>query len=90
MHQPNILEDYLLISNKTGEGISDLYQAISAHIYKDSRIFKLLLPFDKGSIYERLKSDTTIIETNYTADGMFVKVVLTPYLYNLYKPYIIN
>ena len=53
-------------------------------------IFKLLLPFDKGSIYERLKSDTTIIETNYTADGMFVKVVLTPYLYNLYKPYIIN
>nr|WIF88418.1 50S ribosome-binding GTPase [Acholeplasma laidlawii] len=90
VHQPNILEDYLLISNKTGEGISDLYQAISAHIYKDSRIFKLLLPFDKGSIYERLKSDTTIIETNYTADGMFVKVVLTPYLYNLYKSYIIN
>ncbi|MBG0762323.1 GTPase HflX [Acholeplasma laidlawii] len=90
VHQPNILEDYLLISNKTGEGMNDLYQAISAHIYKDSRIFKLLLPFDKGSIYERLKSDTTIIETNYTADGMFVKVVLTPYLYNLYKSYIIN
>ena len=37
VHQPNILEDYLLISNKTGEGMNDLYQAISAHIYKDSR-----------------------------------------------------
>jgi len=87
---PDIMEDYFLISNKTGEGVAELYQAISAHIYKDSRIFKLLLPFDKGSIYEKLKSDTTILDTNYTEDGMYVKAVLTPYLYNLYKAYIIK
>lgn len=87
---PNISEDYFLISNKTGEGIDDLYQAISAHIYKDSRIFNLLLPFDKGSIYEKLKHDTTIIDTDYTEDGMYIKVILTPYLYNLYLTYIVK
>lgn len=91
MHQaPDIMEDYFLVSNKTGEGMDDLYQAISAHIYKDSRIFKLMLPFDKGAIYEKLKVETTILETNYTADGMFVRAVLTPYLYNFCKPYIIR
>src|SRR5690606_28179834 len=38
LHQaPNIMEDYFLVSNKTGEGMDDLYQAISANIYKDSR-----------------------------------------------------
>lgn len=87
-HSPNIMEDYFLISNKTGEGIDDLYQAISAHIYKDSRIFNLSLPFDKGGIYEKLKNETTVLNTTYTDNGMHLKAVLTPHLYNLYKMYI--
>lgn len=87
-HSPNIMEDYFLISNKTGEGIDDLYQAISAHIYKDSRIFTLSLPFDKGGIYEKLKNETTVLNTTYTDNGMHLKAVLTPHLYNLYKIYI--
>src|SRR5690554_1849232 len=87
-HSPNIMEDYFLISNKTGEGIDDLYQAISAHIYKDSRIFNLSLPFDKGGIYEKLKNETTVLNTTYTDNGMHLKAVLTPHLYNLYKIYI--
>src|SRR5690554_4310085 len=88
VHSPNIMEDYFLISNKTGEGIDDLYQAISAHIYKDSRIFNLSLPFDKGGIYEKLKNETTVLNTTYTDNGMHLKAVLTPHLYNLYKIYI--
>lgn len=87
-HSPNIMEDYFLISNKTGEGIDDLYQAISAHIYKDSRIFNLSLPFNKSGIYEKLKNETTILDTTYTDNGMHLKAVLTPHLYNLYKVYI--
>ncbi|WP_025724941.1 GTPase HflX [Acholeplasma granularum] len=83
-HIPNIHEDYLLISNKTGEGINDLYQSIDAHIYNDSRIYVLKLPYDQSSIYQKIKNECTILDTNYYDDGIIIRVVLTPEQKNIY------
>ncbi len=85
---PAVIEDYIYISNKTGEGMDQLYQAISAHIYSDSRIYALKIPFDKGSIYQDLKDTSTVLETKYLEDGIYVRAILNPVKLAHYKIYL--
>ncbi|MCK9236279.1 MAG: GTPase HflX, partial [Acholeplasmataceae bacterium] len=74
---PIINDDSLFISNKTGENIDDLISAIYGHLYKGSRIFQLLIPFDSGHIYSELKTNNTILETQFKEDGTHLKAILT-------------
>jgi GTPase len=84
---PNIAEDYIFISNRTNENIDTLIDAIYGHLYKDSRICILKIPFHEGSVYASLKENNTILETNYDEHGTYVKVILTPQESVLYSPY---
>ncbi|MBN3491003.1 GTPase HflX [Acholeplasma equirhinis] len=87
---PHIMEDYFYISSKTGEGLDELYQAIQSHLYEESRIVHLLIPFDEGALYQRLKTETTVIETKYIDEGTYVKAVLTPKLAAQLKKYVVQ
>jgi GTPase len=84
---PNIAEDYIYISNRTNENIDSLIDTIYGHLYKDSRICILKIPFNEGSIYASLKEKNTILETNYDEHGTYVKVILTPQEVVLYASY---
>lgn len=75
---PLLTDDYLFISNKTGENIEDLIHAIYGHLFKTSEIVNLKIPFDHGQIYSDLKDKTTILHTEYQDDGISVRVILTP------------
>ncbi len=75
---PLITDDYLFISNKTGENIEDLVHAIYGHLFKSSKIVNLKIPFDHGQIYAELKEKTTILSSEYQTDGISVRVILTP------------
>ena len=78
-HQtPNISDEFLFISNKTGDHIDDLIHAIYGHLFKTSEIVNLKIPFDQGHIYSDLKDTTTILSYEYQDDGIYVRVVLTP------------
>jgi GTPase len=87
---PNVQEDYIYISNRTNENIDVLIDAIYGHLYKDSRICLLKIPFTEGSIYASLKENNTILETSYDEHGTFVKVILTPQETVLYQSYILT
>jgi GTP-binding protein HflX len=87
---PPVDEDYIYISNRTGEHIEDVIQAIYGHIYKDSLIYQIKIPFDQGHIYSKLKESNTILETRYDENGTYVKVILTPEQAIQYASYIIN
>lgn len=87
---PNLSEDYIYVSNKTGEGMDTLFQAIDSNLYPDSRIYHVLIPFDKGSVFQQLKDQTRVLESDYTEDGIKVRVVLTPIQASQYKKYIAN
>lgn len=87
---PPVDEDYIYISNRTGEHIEDVIQAIYGHIYKDSLIYQIKIPFDQGHIYSKLKEGNTILETRYDENGTYVKVILTPEQAIQYASYIIN
>ncbi|MDY0295212.1 MAG: GTPase HflX [Acholeplasmataceae bacterium] len=87
---PSIDEDYIYISNRTGENIDSVIQAIYGHIYKDNLIYTIKIPFDQGHIYSKLKENNTILETRYDENGTYVKVILTPDQAIMYNAYIMN
>ena len=84
------ISDYIQVSNKTTENYDILLQSIYGHLYKDNRLYQLAIPFDKGEIYHDLKTTTTIIDTIYHDNGIYVKVVLSPNMLIKYKSYIIS
>jgi GTP-binding protein HflX len=87
---PPIHEDYIFVSNRTGENIDEVINAIYGHIYKTSLIYLLKIPFHQGHIYNQLKENNTILETRYEEDGTYVKTILTPDQAILYGSYIIS
>lgn len=90
LSEPPIHDDFIFISNRTKENIDVLVDTIYGHLYKESRIQLLKIPFDQGQIYSHLKESTTILETRYESDGTHVKVILTPDQTIQYKSYIID
>lgn len=87
---PMLNEDHFYVSSKTGEGLDQLYQSIDAHLYPDSRIFTLKLPFNQGAVYQKLKDHARVLEINYLDDGMLLRAVLTPTQTAQLKQYIVT
>jgi GTP-binding protein HflX len=87
---PDLQEDYVFVSNRTGENIDTLVNMIYGHLYKENRIHVLKIPFNQGQIYANLKENNTILETHYEHDGTYVKVILTPEQAIMLSSYIIN
>jgi GTPase len=74
---PHPLET-ICVSNRTGENISALIDAIYGHLYRESRIQRLMIPFEDGAVYSAIKETTTVLETTYLDDGIHLRAVLTP------------
>lgn len=89
LHTPvNLHDEFLLISSKTGENMEELYRLIDVNLYPESRIFNLMIPFEQGSIYAKLKDSTRVLSTQYMDDGIKVRAVLSPMLKNQLIEYI--
>lgn len=89
-YYPSIDDDYIFVSNRTKENIDTLIDAIYGHLYKESRIHYLHIPFDDGQIFSQLKDNNTILETRFESDGTYVKTILTPEQVKLYKDYLFD
>ena len=87
---PNCDEDYIFISNRTKENIDQLVDAIYGHLYKKSRITQLLIPYDHGHIYSKIKENCTVLETKFDSLGTYVRVILTPDQMIQYRAFIIS
>lgn len=85
--KPVLSDDYIFLSNITGENIDELINAIYGHIYLDSKIVMLKIPYTNSSIFEDIKTNSTIINTNYYEDGYLLKVILPNHLYLKYRGY---
>ncbi len=83
-------DDFLLISNKTHDNIDLLVSNIYYHLYNDNVIKELLIPFDKGQIFNYLKNNNNVILTKFLDNGIYLKTSLTSSEVNRFKKYIIN
>jgi len=77
------------VSAKNGDGVKLLMDRIDSFLYKDLHLVRMLLPFDKGSIYNYLQENANIKTTEYTNEGISVLVELPDSLYHKYSDYIL-
>lgn len=74
---PTINEDFLFISNRTNENIDSLITTIYGHLFKDSKIMTLFIPYDKGGIIDEIKASSTILELKHDEKGTYLRALLT-------------
>jgi GTP-binding protein HflX len=77
----------LRISNKTNKGIKELVNYIENVIFPDEITTSLLIPYTNGEVYNILMEKANVLDTEYTDNGIKVKVILSKHLFELYKKY---
>lgn len=86
----SIYPDALLISSKTMQGYDELIQTIDTMLFPKEYNVTYKLPYTLGNIYNTLKEKTTVLNTEYLNDGIYVKAIVSEYYYNLYQEFLIT
>lgn len=76
-----------LISNVTKEGLKELIDYMDETLYDSDVTCTLLLPYQRGDIFNQLMEKATISSYEYIDNGIKVVVTLSAHLYELYKEY---
>ena len=83
----NKLNPSIMLSSITLEGYDVLCKSIEDTLFPDFVTCTLLLPFERGDIYNTLCNKAHVLNTEYLPEGINVVVSLSNHLYNLYKNY---
>lgn len=81
-------EKTVSISAKTGQGLSDLIDAIADVAPGKKQVFTLKIPFAQGTLISELHENHPILKEDYEPDGTLVEVLLNAQDYNRFKPYL--
>lgn len=84
---PKVEKDQILLSNETKEGFDDLITYIKECLFHDALHTTLLIPYDRGEIFNVLKEKAHIESFSYLEQGIVVTCTMSPYLFNYYKSF---
>jgi GTP-binding protein HflX len=87
---PKNHDDQIYISAKQGINMDKLLNMIQDALMEDTYAVKLLLPYDRGDIFSRLKNKYNVENFEYVENGIIVDVNLDEEDYNIYKGYILE
>lgn len=87
---PKNQENTVYISAKQGINMDKLIDMIQNALMKNTHKVDLLLPYDRGDIFNKLKNKYNIEKFEYVENGIELTVDLDEEDYNIYKNYIIN
>lgn len=87
---PKNQENTVYISAKQGINMDKLIDMIQNALMENTYKVNLLLPYDKGEIFNKLKNKYNIEKFEYVENGIELTVDLDEEDYNMYKSYIIN
>ena len=85
---PFIKDNSVLVSAKTGKGIDELLGKIESILKESKKEYVLLIPYDSQSKINLIYKEYTVLETEYSDDGIFVKCILDEKGRGMYKAYI--
>ncbi|MGP1569691.1 MAG: GTPase HflX [Eubacteriales bacterium] len=75
--KPQYSGESLLISAKTGEGVSELLNCIKSSLFSDRKYAEILLPYERGDIISYLCEKANVKDIQYLENGTLVKVDLS-------------
>lgn len=87
---PKNQENTVYISAKQGINMDKLIDMIQNALMENTYKVDLLLPYDKGDVFNKLKNKYNIEKFEYVENGIELTVDLDEEDYNMYKSYIIN
>lgn len=87
---PKNQENTVYISAKQGINMDKLIDMIQNALMENTYKVNLLLPYDKGDVFNKLKNKYNIEKFEYVENGIELTVDLDEEDYNMYKNYIIN
>ena len=87
---PKNHDDVIYISAKKGINMDKLLELIQDAIKENTYSVSLLLPYDRGDIFSKLKGKYNIEEFEYVENGITLNVNLEEEDYNIYKEYILE
>ena len=85
---PFIKDNSVLVSAKTGKGIDELLGKIESILKESKKEYVLLIPYDSQSKINLIYKEYTVLETEYSDNGIFVKCILDEKGRGMYKAYI--
>ena len=87
---PKNQENVVYISAKQGINMEKLIDMIQTALMENTYKVNILLPYDRGDIFSKIKNKYNVEEFEYVETGIELTVELDEEDYNIYKQYIIN
>ncbi|MBQ1793065.1 MAG: GTPase HflX [Peptostreptococcaceae bacterium] len=87
---PKNQENVVYISAKQGINMEKLIDMIQTSLMENTYKVNILLPYDRGDIFSKIKNKYNVEEFEYVETGIELTVELDEEDYNIYKQYIIN
>ena len=78
---------HVMISAKDGTGIDELSEAIGEALASQTRLVRLLLPYDRGDLVSYLFETATVQHQEHTRDGVLLQVQMPPEILNRFRDY---
>lgn len=84
------IENSVCISAKQGLGLNELLNLIESNLAINSLNIELLIPYEETIKAAKLHEDANVINEEYTAEGIKIRVLIFSELLKNYKKYIIE
>ncbi len=85
---PEVRDDKIYISAKSGDGISELIGMIEKKLNERLIPCSLKVPYDRSGIESQLRSTSQVLSVSYEEDGIVIKAYLPPEVHARYLEYI--
>lgn len=82
-------DDTIFMSAKDEESLQVLLSMIRSHAHKDYVDCQMRIPFERGDVFSYLKKQAIVEETEYKADGTYIKLQCRHEDYERYKEFLI-
>lgn len=87
---PKNTDETIYISAKKGTNMPELLQLVQDAIMEKTYAVKLLLPYERGDIFSKVKDKYNVENFEYVENGITLDVNLQEADYNIYKEYILD
>jgi GTP-binding protein HflX len=87
---PAVAGKQIFMAAGKGVGIEELITLIEETLFGNRKEYELLLPYDAGNVFSRLKEQTEILTYEYRENGIYLKAALNEELAGRYAGYLVK